>query len=637
MKMAALLRPRYSLPLLAVAALAAFLLLRHPGTADTARYRTETVDRGDITQTVSANGTLNPVTLVSVGTQVSGTVKKLYTDFNDHVKEGQVLLVLDDALLKAALTQDEANLKAAESAQRVADSNRDRVRELAKEGFVSQQEMDTAEQGSQDAQAKVTQLRAAVDKDRANIGYSVIRSPVSGVVVSRSVDEGQTVAASFNTPELFKIAKDLREMQIDAYFAEADVGQVKVGMPVSFRVDAFPNERFNGVVKQIRLSPKTDSNVVTYDVVIGVSNPDERLLPGMTAYVDVSVASRQDVLRLPNAALRFHPEQAAGKAAGGDAATAQRSKKKAAGTTVYVPGADGTPQAVQVKTGVADRRFTEILSGPLREGVHGGGGRPQGHGGKETRPRHADENVMDDASAPIIEITDLVKEYASGAGPVRILHGISLTIRRGEFVAVMGPSGSGKSTFMNMLGCLDVPTSGRYLLNDRDVGHLGGDALAAIRNRDIGFVFQGFNLLPRASLGDNVALPMIYAGGGKAARRARAQELLDRVGLGDRTTAMPSQISGGQQQRVAIARALVNRPALVLADEPTGNLDTHTSHDIMELFSRLNREEGITLIVVTHENDVARFADRLVRLVDGRIDYDGPMRDWLERHDEARP
>lgn len=241
---------------------------------------------------------------------------------------------------------------------------------------------------------------------------------------------------------------------------------------------------------------------------------------------------------------------------------------------------------------------------------------------------------MNDSTGAIIEINDLVKEYDSGAGPVRILHGISLRIKPGEFIAVMGPSGSGKSTLMNILGCLDVPTSGSYRLGGSDVAGMSGDALAAIRNRDIGFVFQGFNLLPRASLGDNVALPMIYAGRPAEERKARATELLDRVGIGARYDAMPSQISGGQQQRVAIARAMVNRPALILADEPTGNLDTHTSHDIMELFRQLNREQGLTLIVVTHENDVARYADRLLHLRDGRIDYDGPMQAWLDRQQE---
>lgn len=368
---AALLKPRFYIPvLLALATMLAVIWLRSRG-HDTPQYRTEAVDRGEITQTVSANGTLNPVTLVSVGTQVSGTVKKLFVDFNDRVEAGQVLVMLDDALLKAALTQDSANLAAAESALRVANNNRGRVRELAKEGFVSQQELDTAEQSSQDAQAKVTQLRAAVEKDRANVSYSVIRSPVSGVVVLRAVDAGQTVAASFNTPELFRIAKDLREMQIDAYFAEADIGQVKVGMPVSFRVDAFPDKRFDGQVKQIRLSPKTDSNVVTYDVVVSVSNPDEKLLPGMTAYVDVTVATRQNVLRLPNAALRFHPEKTVSDktaSASGSAGSKRGGKKSAGGATVYVTDAKGALKSLRVKTGIADRRYTEIIEGALKEG-----------------------------------------------------------------------------------------------------------------------------------------------------------------------------------------------------------------------------------------------------------------------------
>lgn len=229
---------------------------------------------------------------------------------------------------------------------------------------------------------------------------------------------------------------------------------------------------------------------------------------------------------------------------------------------------------------------------------------------------------MNTAASPIIEIHDLVKDYASGAGPVRILHGISLTIARGEFVAVMGPSGSGKSTFMNMLGCLDVPTSGAYRLNGNDVGRMSGDELAAVRNRDIGFVFQGFNLLPRAPLGDNVALPMVYAGKNREERKARAQELLTRVGLGDRYDAMPGLISGGQQQRVAIARALVNHPAIVLADEPTGALDSKTGAEIIGLFQRLHQEDGQTVIYVTHDPFLARHTERIIHLADGKIAHD---------------
>ncbi len=229
------------------------------------------------------------------------------------------------------------------------------------------------------------------------------------------------------------------------------------------------------------------------------------------------------------------------------------------------------------------------------------------------------------AADAVIRIEHLFKEYVTDAGAVPVLHDVSVTVAFGEFVAVMGPSGSGKSTFMNILGCLDVATSGRYLLAGRDVGTLGGDELAALRNRLIGFVFQGFNLLPRADLIDNVALPLIYGAVGRGERRDRAREMLAKVGLAAHERSRPNQISGGQQQRVAIARALVNRPKLVLADEPTGNLDTATSREIMALFTELNERDGITIVLVTHEPDIAANAQRLVRLADGRIVYDGPI------------
>jgi putative ABC transport system ATP-binding protein len=238
-------------------------------------------------------------------------------------------------------------------------------------------------------------------------------------------------------------------------------------------------------------------------------------------------------------------------------------------------------------------------------------------------------------STPIIRTQGIVKEFPSGAGPVRILHGIDLVVHAGEFVALMGPSGSGKSTFMNILGCLDSPTAGDYFLNGESVAYQAATQLAAIRNRAIGFVFQGFNLLPRSTLADNVALPLIYAGIPAEERRARAADMLLRVGLGQRLDALPAQISGGQQQRVAIARALVNRPALVLADEPTGNLDTRTSAEIMALFESLNRDDGITLVLVTHETDIAQHARRLVRLVDGHKAFDGPVSEGIRQHLEG--
>ena len=226
-----------------------------------------------------------------------------------------------------------------------------------------------------------------------------------------------------------------------------------------------------------------------------------------------------------------------------------------------------------------------------------------------------------DAPPALLQARDLRKTYHVGDQVVHALDGLDLDIHANEYVALMGPSGSGKSTLMNMLGCLDSPTSGSYVLNGQDVSRLEDDALADIRNREIGFVFQTFNLLPRYTAQENVALPMIYAGIGKADRMKRAEEVLAQVGLTDRMDHRPNELSGGQRQRVAVARALVMRPSIILADEPTGNLDTATSLEVMELFADIQKA-GNTVILVTHEEDIAACAERTVRLRDGRVESD---------------
>lgn len=223
----------------------------------------------------------------------------------------------------------------------------------------------------------------------------------------------------------------------------------------------------------------------------------------------------------------------------------------------------------------------------------------------------------------IISMRRIYKIYGSGAAEVRALDGVDLTIRQGEFVAIMGPSGSGKSTCMNMVGCLDVPSSGEYLFRGVDVGQLDRDELALLRRHFMGFIFQSFNLLPRVSALGNVELPLIYEGVKRSTRRARAAEALRIVGLGGRESATPSQLSGGQQQRVAIARALVTEPPILLADEPTGNLDTAMAADIMTQLTRIREERGITIIMVTHEPGVARYAERILYFVDGKLVKDG--------------
>ena len=351
------------------------------------RYRTVKVERGSITQTVSANGTLTPVVLVSVGTQVSGTVLGLHADFNQRVTKGQVLAELDPALLVAAEKQSLANVASAEASLKLARANEDRLLQLFAQEYISRQEMDQGIQIREAAQAQVQLGKAQLERDRTNLRYSVIRSPVSGVVVDRQIDLGQTVAASFQTPTLFKIAQDLKKMQIDSNFAEADVGRIKVDQPVRFTVDAFPERTFTGVVRQVRLNPLTVQNVVTYDVVVAVGNPDEILLPGMTAYVNVVLAERTGVLKVPNAALRFHPPgvditpiaAAPEPAPGAGGAPAQSGGKPGNGArpagahrpaaqvrSIYVMR-NGAAVAVRVQLGGTDRRYTEV-SGELKEG-----------------------------------------------------------------------------------------------------------------------------------------------------------------------------------------------------------------------------------------------------------------------------
>ena len=358
------------------------------------RYKLAAAENGEVTQTVSANGTLTPLVLVNVGTQVSGTVRKLYVDFNDKVEAGQKLLELDQSLLQTIVRQSQANVQNAQAAFDLAKANEARMKSLLTKEYVSRQDYDVTWQGLRSAQAQLTQAKAAADKDQVNLSYSVITSPVSGVVVARLVDIGQTVAASFQTPVLIQIAQDLSKMAIDTSFAEADIGNIKQGLAVRFTVDAFPNRNFHGEVQQIRLNPTNQQNVVTYNVRIRVDNPDLKLLPGMTAYVNIGVQNRKDALLVPNAALRFKPADApekktenaaktastaapagmgqgmgAGMDGGGAKAPGAGKGKKRDGQsgTVYV--LDGKEiRAVSVQLGITDNRNTEVLGGELKAG-----------------------------------------------------------------------------------------------------------------------------------------------------------------------------------------------------------------------------------------------------------------------------
>ena len=336
------------------------------------RYLTTTLERGAISQTVSANGTLNPVTLVNVGSQVSGIVKQIYADFNDRVKAGQILLELDPTLIQTQLQQSLANMENARATLELAQANEIRTRGLFAQEYVTRLELDQSVQAFKSARAQLAVFEAQATRDRTNLSYTVIRSPVSGVVVSREVNTGQTVAASFQTPTLFKIAQNLSKMQIDTSYAEADVGSIKVGQQANFRVDAFPHRHFQAVVHQVRLNPTTLQNVVTYNVVVAVDNADLSLLPGMTAYVSIVVAQRKDVMKIANAALRFRPANAAkrgdkSKEANKTDEGRNKTDAKPMGT-VYILE-KGQAKAIKIVVGISDNRHTEVLSGELAEGA----------------------------------------------------------------------------------------------------------------------------------------------------------------------------------------------------------------------------------------------------------------------------
>lgn len=344
---------------LVAAAILGWRLLNPPATIDP--FKTETIARGDLIEVITANGVINPVRVVSVGTQVSGTVQSLYADFNDRVEAGQILLRLDPALFASRLQASEAALANARATAALQAANAARSAQLVKQDYISRQEYETTLASAKGAAAGVSQAEAQIRQDRANLDFSVIRSPVSGVVISRQIDIGQTVAASFNTPTLFQIARDLTQMQIEAAVAEADIARVKRGQRVEFTVDAFGTRQFIGTVDQIRLNPTTQQNVVNYTVVVKAANPDGALLPGMTANASFIVSNRSDILQIPNAALSFKPAD-------------YKPQRNAPGqinapdmvTVFALVGGKAEPRRIRI--GASDADFTEVVSGALKAG-----------------------------------------------------------------------------------------------------------------------------------------------------------------------------------------------------------------------------------------------------------------------------
>jgi HlyD family secretion protein len=368
---------RNSIIVAVVALLAIGFFVARRERSSSSQFQAATVTRGPITQAVTATGTLNPVVNVQVGSQVSGNIAKLFVDFNSQVKAGQVVAQIDPMLFQAAVTQAEGDLASAQAALELAKLNASRTQTLFTQKNSSQQDLDQAVANLHQAEANVKIKQGALDRAKADLEHCTITSPVDGVVISRSVDVGQTVAASLQAPVIFTIANDLTKMQIDTNVAEADVGAVEVDQNVDFTVDAFPQRIFHGKVVQVRNAPITVQNVVTYDTVIGVNNPDLKLKPGMTANVSILIAHRDNVLQVKNAALRYRPadaptHEAKSSAAkpGGSPGEGQRNgggrRPRGGERTVYILSG-GRPKPVQIKTGISDGVVTEVTEG-LKEG-----------------------------------------------------------------------------------------------------------------------------------------------------------------------------------------------------------------------------------------------------------------------------
>lgn len=345
------------------------------------QYRTHTAERSRLVASVSATGTVEPVVQVEVGSQVSGSIANLYADYNDRVEAGQVLVQLEPSLFRAAVVQSEANVARAEAALLEAARSYRRAQELHGRDVISEVDLEVAETLDQQRQAELRQAQAALETARVNLGHTTIRSPISGVVISRNVDVGQTVAASLQAPILFVLAQDLRNMRVESMIDEADVGDIQPGLRAFFTVDAYPEDRFDGDVSQVRLEPVIEDNVVTYATVIEVANPELKLRPGMTANVTIVVASRDSVLRVPNAAFRFRPPADDGGGARAESRSAGRGRPTAAGGSgragkakrgaprrIFILDEHRKLKPILVHTGISDGSFTEVVSGELSAG-----------------------------------------------------------------------------------------------------------------------------------------------------------------------------------------------------------------------------------------------------------------------------
>src|SRR3989441_942256 len=535
--------------------------------------RFEKVGQRDLVAAVTASVKVQPKKEVDVSADITGRITRLAVREGDFVRKGQFLLQIDPTIYQANLQRAQATLASAQAGLVQAQANREqaqralgRTKELRAQNpsLGSPEQMEQAQTAFNVAEAiatssshQVDQARAGVQEARDQLSKTTITAPMTGRITRLAVEEGEVAV-----PGTFS-----RETGLLLTVSDLSVIQVKVNVDETD-------------VVRIHLADSVEVSIDAF--------PDTSFTGRVTKISDSAIlTAASSALNANDRAVDYEVE-----------------------ITLDHPPTDIRPDLSATARIVTDTRKNALSIPIIALTV------------RENTPVST-ENRRGDTPLPnvIILTHKLTREYDMGSEMVRALRGVSLQIRRNEYVAVMGPSGSGKSTLMNLIGCLDTPSGGEYWLNGHKVSDLDDDALARIRNKEIGFVFQTFNLLPRATALHNVELPLIYAGLSARNRRAQAARALERVGLADRMDHKPNELSGGQRQRVAIARALVNEPSILLADEPTGNLDSTTSSEIMGVFAELHRQ-GQTVVMVTHEQDIAAHAARVITLRDGLVATD---------------
>ena len=591
---------------------------------------TGTVEKGSIRGVLVETGIIKSQVgaVVKIGAQTTGRIQKMNVKVGDRVKAGQLIALVDDREIREQIGQQQAALLSARNTltqveqtypERIREAranhdyakvNVERERELLKHEYTTKDSVDKAESQFIAAEAvlkrlqdeyrtqltisksSVEEIQARLRQQEVRMTYTKIVSPIDGIVSDVTAQEGETIVAGLQVANLVTVLDPTR-LEMWIYVDETDIGKAAVGQDVEFYVDTYPAKTFKGKIEKIYPQPVVKENIVYYLSTMKVSPEDAAFLkPEMTTHVRIITEEKANILTAPNAAIKF-----------------ERGKQVA-----YRVTGKNKVEKLAIKIGIRGEDKTEILSGANEGDVARDEDRPARDDGP-AGPAEGGPQVM---AAPVCIMENITKSFHVGDQDLQVLKGVNLTIEQGEFTAIMGTSGSGKSTLMNLMGCLDVPTSGRFILAGRDVMQLNDDELSELRNEHIGFVFQSFYLLPYATVLENVLVPTLYREKKKDHVRDRAAELLKLVGLEERMKFRPTQLSGGEQQRVAICRALINDPELLLADEPTGQLDSRTAEEIMNVLTRTN-ERGKTVVVITHDADIAAYARRIIHIRDGII------------------